>query len=243
MFGCTPQWTCLHKPDRTLRANYCRAAEWGHFGKCSKIGKGYGVLYATYVCCPFSRWVYEGANRTWCIWKSSQGRTILEIGPFLQTELRKALVQERMHPVVVTRNLQKTFLQVRIQDSKRDVLQLHWRDDEHSELCVLHFTRALFGVGSKSVLARRSNWDVFEVMGAAQHHCERAAQDIAWLVERSAYKGPSKWNSNVPQLESEESLRECDHTYAKQQIGDCWWGSDKLSLGCHGTKVKILSLL
>ena len=38
----------------------------------------------------------------------------LEIGPSLQTKLWKVLVRERMHPVTVTKDLQKAFLQVRI---------------------------------------------------------------------------------------------------------------------------------
>ena len=46
----------------------------------------------------------------------------------------------------MTGDLKKAFLQVRIRELDRDALRFHWKNNEHSPLETLRFTRALFGL-------------------------------------------------------------------------------------------------
>ena len=54
--------------------------------------------------------------------------------------------RSRFHPVLITSDLQKTFLQVRIKASERDTLRFHWKPNKHSQLDTLRFTQALLGL-------------------------------------------------------------------------------------------------
>ena len=56
------------------------------------------------------------------------------------------LVRMRFHPVFITGDLQQAFRQVLIKKEERDVLRFHRKTSEHSEVEVLRFTRALFGL-------------------------------------------------------------------------------------------------
>ena len=56
------------------------------------------------------------------------------------------LVRMRFHPVLITGDLQQAFRQVLIKREERDALRFHWKTSEHSEVEVLRFTRALFGL-------------------------------------------------------------------------------------------------
>ena len=56
------------------------------------------------------------------------------------------LVRMRFHPVLITGDLQQAFRQVFIKKEERDALRFHWKTSEHSEVEVLTFTRALFGL-------------------------------------------------------------------------------------------------
>ena len=70
----------------------------------------------------------------------------LYVGPPLQNHLWSILVRMRFHPVLITGDLQQAFLQVRIKKEERDALRFHWKTSEHSEVEVLRFTRALYGL-------------------------------------------------------------------------------------------------
>jgi hypothetical protein len=76
----------------------------------------------------------------------------LHPGPPLQNRMWDVLVRGRFHPVALTGDLQKAFLQVRIRENDRDALRFHWRKDQQSELETLTFTRALFGLVSSPFL-------------------------------------------------------------------------------------------
>ena len=52
----------------------------------------------------------------------------------------------RFHPVLIAADLQQAFRQVLIKKEERDALRFHWKTSEHSEVEVLRFTRALFGL-------------------------------------------------------------------------------------------------
>lgn len=72
--------------------------------------------------------------------------------PPLQNQLWSVLVRSRFHPVLITGDLQKAFLQIRIRASERDALRFHWRANKHSPLETLRFTRAMFGLTSSPFL-------------------------------------------------------------------------------------------
>ena len=56
------------------------------------------------------------------------------------------LLRMRFHPVLIAADLQQAFRQVLIKKEERDALRFHWKTSEHSEVEVLRFTRALFGL-------------------------------------------------------------------------------------------------
>ena len=73
-------------------------------------------------------------------------------GPALQNLLWTVLVRNRIHPVAITGDLQKAFLQVRIREAERDALRFHWKPPGQSNIDVYRFTRALFGLTSSPFL-------------------------------------------------------------------------------------------
>ena len=53
---------------------------------------------------------------------------------------------------LLTRDMKKAFLQIRIRKAERDALRFRWRRNELAELETLRFTRALFGLISSTFL-------------------------------------------------------------------------------------------
>ena len=76
----------------------------------------------------------------------------LEIGPPLQNNLWTVLVRGRFHPVCLSGDLRKAFLQVRIRKSHRDALRFYWLKDISNEIQTFRFTRALCGLTSSPFL-------------------------------------------------------------------------------------------
>jgi hypothetical protein len=72
--------------------------------------------------------------------------------PALQNLLWTVLVRNRIHPVAITGDLQKAFLQVRIREAERDSLRFYWKPAGQSNIEVYRFTRALFGLTSSPFL-------------------------------------------------------------------------------------------
>ena len=146
------------------------------------------------------------------------------------------MIRGRFHPVAITGDLQKAFLQVRIREDDRDALRFYWRPGEQAELQTLRFTRALFGLAPSPFL----------LGGVIEHHLESwesRKPDVVPEIRRSLYvddliSGSTtvaqakelrdgatgvfadatfklhKWNSNVEELEPKS-----ENTYAKQQLG------------------------
>ena len=104
----------------------------------------------------------------------------LNAGPPLQNCLWDVLVRMRFHPVAVTGDLKKAFLQVRIKEADRDALHFHWKPNELSEIETLRFTRALFGLTCSSFL----------LGGVIDHHLktleERMPEEVSEL-QKSMY--------------------------------------------------------
>ena len=59
------------------------------------------------------------------------------------------MVQQRVYPAA---DIRKEFSQIRIRENKRDSLRFYWQKEPHSEIEVLRFTRALFGLISSPFL-------------------------------------------------------------------------------------------
>ena len=67
-------------------------------------------------------------------------------GPPLQSQLWNILVRSRFYPVLLTRDIEKAFPQVRIKEQEHDALRFHWRAPGSDAVDVYRFTRALFGL-------------------------------------------------------------------------------------------------
>lgn len=164
----------------------------------------------------------------------------LNPGPPLQNKLWDVLVRSRFHPVALTGDMQKAFLQVRIREADRDVLRFHWKASQESEIQTLRFTRALFGLTSSPFLlggvidSHLSTWEKQEPELVTKLRCELYVDDLitgsttvpkaqelkakTTSVFRDACITLHKWHSNEKDLETEQPKEE-ETTYAKQQLG------------------------
>ena len=180
----------------------------------------------------------------------------LHPGPPLQNKLWDVLVRGRFHPVALTGDLQKAFLQIRIRENDRDALRFHWRKDQQSELETLRFTRAIFGPVSSPFLLRGvidahlSNWDEREpevvaklrkelyvddlISGSTSVSKAKEIKDKATSIFEDACFKLHKWHSNERELEATQA-QDADPTYAKQQLGTTE-GGDSSILGLEWNK-------
>ena len=175
----------------------------------------------------------------------------LHPGPNLQNKLWDVLVRGRFHPVALAGDLQKAFLQVRIQENDRDALRFHWRKDPKSDLETLRFTRALFGLVSSPFLlggvidAHLSNWEEQEsevvaklreelyvddlISGSATVAKAKEIKEKATSIFEDACFKLHKWHSNERELETTQ-IEDGDSTstFAKQQLGTPEGGDSSL---------------
>lgn len=170
----------------------------------------------------------------------------LETGPPLQNLLWNVLVRNRLKPIALAADLKKAFLQVLIRAEDRDVLRFHWiRNKDPSDIEVLRFTRALFGlVQSPFLLAatlkqhlkalrERYPQEIDELEkclyvddiisgGCTSDEVLNLKQTTISVFEEAKFE-LHKWHSNEPQLESAENEKDPagDNlpSYAKQQLG------------------------
>ena len=56
------------------------------------------------------------------------------------------LVRSRFYPILLTGDLEKAFLQVRLKQEERDALRFHWKVPGSDVIITYRFTRALFGL-------------------------------------------------------------------------------------------------
>ena len=163
-------------------------------------------------------------------------------GPPLQNKLWDVLLHQRGYPVVVSEDIQKAFLQVRVRENERDALRFHWRCEEDSQLETLRFTRVLFGLASSPFLLagvieqHLSSWeerypDIVAELGKSLYLDDllSGGQTIAEAADRKAkvikvFEDATfklhKWNSNASELEmnGEVTVGNDEETYAKQQL-------------------------
>ena len=86
------------------------------------------------------------------------------------------MIRGRFHPVAITGDLQKAFLQVRIREDDRDALRFYWRPGEQAELQTLRFT----GLAPSPFL----------LGGVIEHHLgswESRKPDVVPEIRRSLY--------------------------------------------------------
>ena len=166
----------------------------------------------------------------------------LETGPPLQNLLWSVLVRNPFKPVALCADLKQAFLQVRIQEADRDALRFHWiKDKDPSQVEVLRFTRALFGLIQSPFLlggtlklhleSLKAEYpgEVEEIMkslyvddvisGTDTVDQARNLKEVSVTVFGEAGFELHKWHSNVPELEAEAVLRDEGQTYAKEQLG------------------------
>ena len=174
--------------------------------------------------------------------KSPSLNDCLETGPPLQNLLWDVLVRNRLKPVALAGDLKQAFLQVRIQSEDRDALRFHWiKDRDTSNVEVLRFTRALFGLVQSSFLLGgtlhqhlgsmegRYPSEVEEIKkslcvddvitGGETTDKVRKLKETAVAVFGEAKFELHKWHSNEPELEASREFEDGKQSYAKEQLG------------------------
>jgi len=89
--------------------------------------------------------VADGPSLNDCLYK----------GPKFNQLIFDILLRFRAFKFALTADLKKAFLQVSVAENDRDVLRFLWVDDinrEHPEVCILRFTRVVFGVSASPFL-------------------------------------------------------------------------------------------
>ena len=158
----------------------------------------------------------------------------LHPGPPLQNRLWDILVRSRSYPVLLTGDLKKAFLQVRIKEEERDSLRFHWRPPNSQNTFVYRFTRALFGMTCSpfhlgGVIGQHlETWESRHPELTKEHangiYVTSTAEKKATTIEvfNDAAFTIHKWHSNAPELEAiseSPSKSENDLTNAKEQLG------------------------
>ena len=161
----------------------------------------------------------------------------------LQNMLWNILVRARFYPVILTGDLQKAFLQIRIKQEERDALRFHWRHPNSDETVIYRFTRALFGLTCSPFLLggviqqHLEAWedrypdlvkeirdgiyvdDLMEGGGTVEETKEKKAATIE-IFEDATFT-VHKWHSNVSELEAANVSKSDSEelTLAKQRLG------------------------
>ena len=167
----------------------------------------------------------------------------LNPGPPLQNLLWEILVRSRIYPVLLTSDIEKAFLQVRIKAEERDALRFLWQSPGSDDVMVYRFTRALFGLTCSPFL-------LGGVISEHLRHWETKYPEVVKEIRDNLYVddlitgGESvqsvgtkrlrtvevfedatfhlhKWHSNDSTLENYDRTNqpEEDLTYAKQHLG------------------------
>ena len=185
----------------------------------------------------------------------------LETGPPLQNKLWSVLMRNRFQSVALAGDLKQAFLQVRIREEDKDVMQFHWLKDLHTKhVETLRFTQALFGLSTLPFLLggvidqhlknlqnvyprevekiRRSLYVDDLISGdktvAGAQHLKQASQSIF----RAGKFELHKWHSNVPALEQpsphEETIKELPTTHQSENQS---YAKDQLGVKKGETKL------
>ena len=92
------------------------------------------------------RIVYDCSAKTHCQVPSLD--TCLEVGPPLQPMLFDNLLRNRIKMLCIIGDIQKDFLQIKVDPRDRDALRLLWHENLDSRMVRQYrFTRVIFGSG------------------------------------------------------------------------------------------------
>ncbi|XP_019887192.2 uncharacterized protein LOC109610961 [Ooceraea biroi] len=106
--------------------------------------------------------------------KTSNGVSLndaLLVGPVIQNTLFSHLLRFRVYKYVVTADIEKMYLQIRLHEDDRRYQRVLWRKDH--KIVTLQFNTLTFGVSSSSFLAVRT---VHQLANDEGHTCPRAAE-------------------------------------------------------------------
>ena len=171
----------------------------------------------------------------------------LNPGPTLQNLLWSILIRARFLPILLTGDLKKAFLQIRIKEEEHDALRFHWMSPGSDDTVVYRFTRALFGLTCSPFLLggvlneQLKSWkeryphlveelqkelyvDDFMTGGTTTTEVREKKAKAVKIFEDATFK-LHKWHSNEETLESdkhnlkENAINDYQSTFAKQQRG------------------------
>lgn len=99
------------------------------------------------------RIVFDGSCKT------SNGLSLNEImlvGPTIQASLWEILMRFRIHPIVITADIQKMYLQINMHENDQRYQRLLWRENPNDELKHYQLTTVTFGLASSPYIATRA---------------------------------------------------------------------------------------
>ena len=182
----------------------------------------------------------------------------LNPGPPLQNLLWSILVRSRFYPILLTGDLEKAFLQVRIKEIERDALRFHWKAPGSDVISVYRFTRALFGLTCSPFLLggvlneHLKSWEtrhpelVKEIRNGlyvddlmtggvnAKEVGEKKSKSIE--VFNDARFKLHKWHSNLSELEATDPQQNETTSY-DVSVGEATFAKQQLGTSQSGTKL------
>lgn len=196
---------------------------------------------------PKIRIVYDGSA------KSSNGVSLNEnllTGPNLQNDAFGILVRFRTYQVIISCDMEKMFLQIKIDSEDTKFQRIYWRFNENEPLKVYQLTRLVFGLTNSPYTAMRCvNQLVTEVenefpsasralkndrfmddiLTGSENICEgvKLRDQLVEILGRGGFK-LSKWNSNIPKIipnssiPSERKVVELNKENVAKVLG-LWW--------------------
>ena len=172
----------------------------------------------------------------------------LEVGPPLQPMIFDILLRNRLKFLCITGDIQKAFLQIKVNPEDRDALRLLWYENLDSRSVVHYrFTRVIFGSGPSPYILCATlqkhvsqyadkyprttdellkNTYVDDVQSGGEQHKELLAfkEESTRIMEEGGFQ-LHKWHSNIPELEEPQRNGDAamvsvtSSTYAKQKVG------------------------
>lgn len=116
----------------------------------------------------------------------------------------------------VTRDIQKAFLQIRVQEQDQDAQQVLWFDNlSQRNVKEYRFTRVIFGATSSPYILGAT---LSMGRGATEEDAVKFKEESTKILSEGGFT-LHKWHSNVKNLNSEQQTCE-EETYAKNLVGN-----------------------
>ena len=166
----------------------------------------------------------------------------LDHGPPLQNSLWDILIRSHFRPILLCRDIEKAFLQIRIRESERDVLRFHWvENSDPSFIEINRFTHLVFGLTQSFFILKGTLKEHFRyyfnecptliqailkdmyvdglVLGSNTKEVEVIKQKSIESVRKGGFNLHKISNhSNIPPLQSSNTKSESELTYAKEKF-------------------------